>query len=143
MLAHEPRRVLPEATQVWGNKAGNTPENDAVDRPRAKEYDVPFIATTRLATTVLADVSVRPDPNGLPGGAALQKLLNGLVFIGILGCVAAVVAGGATWFVGSQAGNFSASMGGRRAVLAGMVGALVIGASAALVNFFFDAGSTV
>ena len=34
-------------------------------------------------------------------------------------------------------------MGGRRAVLAGMVGALVIGAAGALVNFFFAAGNTV
>ena len=96
----------------------------------------------RLAV-VLADVSTRPDPSGLPGGAALQKLLNGLVFLGLLGCVAAVVAGGATWFAGSQAGNFTASMGGRRAVLAGMIGALVIGAAAAIVNFFFAAGSAV
>ena len=100
------------------------------------------LATGRLGA-VLAWVSTRPDPNGLPGGAALQKLLNGLVFLGLLGCVAAVVAGGATWFVGSQAGNFSASMGGRRAVLAGMVGALVIGAAAAIVNFFFGVGATV
>ena len=84
-----------------------------------------------------------PDPSGLPGGAALQKLLDGLVFVGLLACVAAIVVGGATWFVGAQAGNFTASMGGRRAVLAGMVGALVIGAAGALVNFFFTAGSTV
>lgn len=102
-----------------------------------------LISITHLALSVLADVNVRPDPNGLPGGPALQKLLNGLVFVGLLGCVAAVVAGGATWFVGAQSGNFAASMGGRRAALAGLVGALVIGAAAALVNFFFDAGSAV
>jgi Family of unknown function (DUF6112) len=109
----------------------------------SKEYAVFAITITHLSSTVLANVSVRPDPNGLPGGPALQKLLNGLVFVGLLGCVAAVVAGGATWFVGAQAGNFNASMGGRRAVLAGAVGALVIGAAAALVNFFFSAGSAV
>ena len=96
-----------------------------------------------LAASLVAGVSTRPDPSGLPGGAALQHLLNGLVFVGLLSCVAAVVVGGATWFVGSQAGNFTAAIGGRRAVLAGMVGALVIGASAAIVNFFFSAGSAV
>ncbi len=101
------------------------------------------VLTSGAVGHLLADVSTRPDPNGLPGGAALQKLLNGLVFLGLLGCVAAVVAGGATWFAGAQAGNFTASVGGRRAVLAGMVGALVIGAAAAIVNFFFDAGSAV
>ncbi len=98
--------------------------------------------TTPMAHTMAA-VGATPDPSGLPGGAALQKLLDGLVFVGLLACVAAVVVGGATWFVGAQAGNFSASMGGRRAVLAGMVGALVIGAAGALVNFFFTAGSAV
>ena len=101
------------------------------------------ITSSHLMVSVLSDVSVRPDPTGLPGGPALQRLLNGLVFVGLLGCVAAVVAGGATWFVGAQSGNFTASMGGRRAVLAGLIGALVIGAAAALVNFFFTAGSAV
>ena len=96
-----------------------------------------------LASRLPAGVSTRPDPSGLPGGTALQHLLNGLVFVGLLSCVAAVVVGGATWFVGAQAGNFTASIGGRRAVLAGMVGALVIGAAAAIVNFFFSAGSAV
>lgn len=96
-----------------------------------------------LAASVTAGVSTRPDPSGLPGGAALKHLLNGLVFVGLLSCVVAVVIGGATWFVGSQAGNFTAAIGGRRAVLAGMVGALVIGAAAAIVNFFFSAGSAV
>lgn len=92
---------------------------------------------------LFTDVHVNPDPTGLPGGQQLQKLLNGLVFVGLLACVAAIVAGGATWFVGSHSGNYSAAMGGRRAVMAGIVGALVIGAAAALVNFFFHAGSAV
>lgn len=105
----------------------------------------------RIAATVWAragqaaadGVGTHPDPTGLPGGAALQKLLDGLVFIGLLGCVATIVVGGATWFAGAQSGNFGASLGGRRAVVGGVLGALVIGASAALVNFFFAAGSSV
>jgi hypothetical protein len=108
-----------------------------------KEVAVIDPIAPRVVYSLTLAVDARPDPTGLPGGAALQKLLNGLVFMGLLGCVAAVVVGGATWFVGAQANNFSASMGGRRAVLAGMVGALVIGAAAAIVNFFFAAGSTV
>jgi len=100
------------------------------------------IAVRAVQDLILA-VSTRPDPRGLPGGPALQRLLNGLVFMGLFACAAAVVAGGATWFVGAQANNFTASMGGRRAVLAGMVGALVIGAAAGIVNFFFAAGRTV
>jgi hypothetical protein len=95
-----------------------------------------------IASVILA-VSAVPDPTGLPGGAALQKMLNGLVFLGLIACVAAVVVGGATWFLGSQAGNYNASLGGRRAAVGGIVGALVIGAAAAIVNFFYAAGATV
>lgn len=101
------------------------------------------MAVREPLTHLVLAVSTVPDPSGLPGGAALQKMLNGLVFLGLIACVAAVVLGGATWFVGSQAGNYNASLGGRRAVVGGIVGALVIGASAAIVNFFYAAGGTV
>jgi len=92
---------------------------------------------------VLAQVTVKPDPAGLPGGAAAQKFLDGLVFYGLIGCAATLVIGGATWGIGQHNGNFNAAMGGRRAVVAGMVGAVVVGAAAALVNFFYSAGSAV
>jgi len=85
-------------------------------------------------------VSTRPDPSGLPGGPVLQHLLNGLVFYGLMACIAAMVIGGATWAIGGHAGNYGATTGGRRAVLSGIVGALVIGAAPAVVNFFFGAG---
>ena len=71
-----------------------------------------------IATLVMA-VSTVPDPSGLPGGAALQKMVNGLVFLGLIGCLAAVVVGGATWFLGSLAGNHNASLVGRRAATGG------------------------
>jgi hypothetical protein len=54
-----------------------------------------------------------------------------------------MVIGGATWFLASHAGNYGATTGGRRAVLAGIAGALVIGAAPAIVNFFFLSGQQV
>jgi hypothetical protein len=54
-----------------------------------------------------------------------------------------LVIGGATWFTASRAGNYSASFGGKTAVLGGVIGALVIGGASALVNFFYGAGSGV
>ncbi len=101
------------------------------------------MAAPEPITALVIAVSTVPDPAGLPGGAALQKMLNGLVFLGLIACVGAVVVGGATWFLGSQAGNYNASLGGRRAVVGGIVGALVIGAAATIVNFFYAAGATV
>ncbi len=95
------------------------------------------------ASRVPAQVEIDVDPNGLPGGAVLQQMLNGLVHFGLLGCAAAVVLGGASWYFGNQSGNYSFALGGRKAVFAGLVGALVIGGAAAFVNFFYNLGGTV
>ena len=92
---------------------------------------------------VVLAVSTVPDPSGLPGGVAMQKLLNGGVFLGLLLCVGAIVLGGATWIAGSRTGNYGAGYSGRTACVAGALGALVIGAASALVNFFFSVGGTV
>lgn len=98
---------------------------------------------TVLVLAAAGPVTTRPDPNGLPGGATAQRLLNGLTFYGLLACVAALVIGGATWFTANRAGNYTASFGGKVAVLGGVIGALVIGGAAALVNFFYGAGSGI
>jgi hypothetical protein len=95
------------------------------------------------AAAIGAQVHTTVDPRGLPGGALLQRLLNGLVFVSLITCTAAIVFGGATWWLASNAGNSSWATGGRKAVFAGLVGAILVGASAALVNFFYAAGRTV
>jgi hypothetical protein len=122
--------------------AGGWTQNAEQPQP-AKGVAVLHSITSRTVSDLVLAVSARPDPTGLPGGAALQKLLNGLMFMSLLACAALVVFGGATWFLGGREANFTASVGGRRAVLAGIVGALLIGAAAAIVNFFFAVGRTV
>lgn len=92
---------------------------------------------------LVAQVHTTVDPRGLPGGRVLQRMLNGLTFVGLLGCAAAVVVGGATWWLASHGGNYNAATGGRRAVFAGVAGALLIGAGAHLVNFFYRLGTAV
>jgi len=88
----------------------------------------------------LADVKVNPDVSGLPGSAALEKIVNGLAAFGLLACVAAVILGGAAWGLGHQSANYQYTSGGKRGVLGGLIGAFVIGASATIINFFFHAG---
>jgi hypothetical protein len=95
------------------------------------------------AVQVAAQVHTTVDPGGLPGGRVLRRMLNGLMYVGLLGCAAAVVVGGATWWLASHGGNYGAAFGGRKAVLAGLAGALVIGGAAGLVNFFYAAGKGV
>jgi hypothetical protein len=97
----------------------------------------------RVMTRVLMDVTNTPNPSGLPGGAALGQLVDGLSFWALMGCLAAVVVGGGTWFVSDRAGNFGAARWGRTSVFAGIAGSLVIGAASAIVNFFFHVGAGV
>lgn len=92
---------------------------------------------------LIAKVSVDPNPNGIPGGAAAQKILNGAAAFGLLACVGAVILGAAQWGFASQSHNVSHADDGKRRMLKGIGGAFGIGAAAALINFFFDAGTTV
>ncbi|HXV05606.1 MAG TPA: DUF6112 family protein [Solirubrobacterales bacterium] len=91
----------------------------------------------------LAAVSVKPNPNGLPGIPALQKLIDGLAAVALLGCVAGVLIGAAQWALGSRSNNYSHASDGKQKVLYGLLGAFVIGAAAAIINFFYSSGSAV
>lgn len=88
-------------------------------------------------------VQVEPNPKGLPGIPALQKLVNGLALIALLACVAGVLIGAAQWALGSKSNNYSHASDGKSKVLYGLLGAFVIGAGAALINFFYTSGTAV
>jgi len=94
-------------------------------------------------TRVLGAVSVSPNPSGLPGADAFQKLLNGAAALGLLACVGAFVWGAAQWGFGSKSQNYSHAADGRERMLKGIGGAFAIGAVAAVINFFYNAGSGV
>lgn len=91
----------------------------------------------------LAAVSITPNLDGLPGGDAAQKLLNGGAGFGLLACVGAFVWGGAQLGFGNRAGNASQADDGKTRMLKAVAGAFGIGAAAAIINFFFNAGSGV
>lgn len=92
---------------------------------------------------LVADVHLSPDANGLPGGAVLQRLTNGLGGWALVLALVGLVVGAAAWALGSHSQNYQHSMVGRRAVLVSALAALLIGAAPALVNFFFHAGQGV
>ena len=83
------------------------------------------------------------DKTGLPGGDAAAKLIGGLMYLGLLACIGAVVIGATMWAWGSHSGNYRGSYAGRCVVIGGAVGALLIGAAVTIVNFAFSAGQTV
>lgn len=88
-------------------------------------------------------VSVSPNPSGLPGADAFQKLLNGAAALGLLACVGAFVWGAAQWGFGSKSQNYSQAADGRERMLKGVGGAFAIGAVSAVINFFYNAGTGV
>jgi hypothetical protein len=53
------------------------------------------------------------------------------------------VVGAGIWALGSHAQNYQHAYVGRRTVLVSGIAALLVGASPALVNFFFHAGQGV
>ena len=64
---------------------------------------------------VFAKVLIRPNSGGLPGTNEAEKVISGLMFWGLLACVAGVIIGGAVWAVSSHGGNHHYAQGGRRA----------------------------
>jgi len=87
------------------------------------------LISLRLASTrFLADVSINPNAEGVPGGGALQRLLNLSAWGGLLVCAIATVIGAA--MLGAAAGAM-----GRKVMGGGLAGAALIGIAGALVNW--------
>ena len=89
------------------------------------------------------NVRVDPKSSGLPGSSVLQQLVDGLAFWALLGCLAAMIIGAAVWAFSAQSNNHHYAASGRRGLLVSAAAALAIGASAAIVNFFAEAGDKV
>src|SRR3954454_4702069 len=85
---------------------------------------------------VFAKVSVSPNSGGLPGTNQAEKVISGLMFWGLLACVAGVIIGGAVWAVSSHGGNHHFAQRGRPTFLISAVAAAVTAAAPAVVNFF-------
>lgn len=85
-------------------------------------------------------VSLAPSPTQLPGSQTLQNLVNGLAGWALIAAMAGLVVGAGLWAIGAHAQNYNQTSLGRRAVLASLGAAILIGAAPVLVNFFFKAG---
>src|SRR3954454_20040796 len=99
----------------------------------------PLSVVAFAATTINAN----PNPAGLPGSVALEKLVGGLAFWGLLGALAGLIISAAVWALSSHSGNYHHSGIGRRGTLVSAGAALLIGAAPAIVAFFENVGNTV
>jgi hypothetical protein len=90
-----------------------------------------------------AALSLSPNSGALPGGSTLQSIVNGLAWWALLGALAGLLVGAATWALGAHSNNYQHTSNGRRAVLVSGAAALLIGAAPTVLNFFFGAGQAV
>jgi hypothetical protein len=92
---------------------------------------------------VLAQVTVEPNPSGLPGGEALSSLVGGIAYYALIVVVAAFLAGMALMAFGSLSSNPRSSALGKATAVVSLLAAFGIGAAAAIVNFFYNTGGNV
>lgn len=96
------------------------------------------------AVLVLAQkVNVDPDPAKLPGGNVLQNLTNGIAGFALIFCLIGLVLSAGLWALGSNSNNYQQTFVGKRGLAVCAIGALLIGAAAAIINFFYGAGQSV
>ena len=88
-------------------------------------------------------ISVNPDPGGLPGIGAFQKLLNGAAAAAMIACAFGFLLGAGQWAIGSRSSNYSQAADGKERLLKSAAGAFAVGAVAAVINFFYKAGTGV
>ncbi|MGH9178900.1 MAG: hypothetical protein ACRD0N_10155 [Acidimicrobiales bacterium] len=88
---------------------------------------------------LVAQVSVDPSVEGMPGAALATKLLNWLGQLALWGSLASILIGAAVYGLSQQAGYAPGQSRGRALALAGVVGALMAGLAPTAVNLLFDA----
>lgn len=96
-----------------------------------------------LTRVAVIAVDISPDPSGLPGGAALQKVVNGLAFLSLIALLGGVVFGAVMWGVGSAGNNPMQGASGKRMVAISLLGAVIVGAASGLINFFNTVGQGI
>lgn len=88
-------------------------------------------------------VNLNPDPDKLPGGQVLQSLTNGVAGFALIFCLIGLVVSAGLWAVGSNSNNYQHTFAGKRGLAVSAIAALLIGAAAAIINFFYGAGQGV
>ena len=92
---------------------------------------------------VVGQVKVDPDIGDLPGGRQLQQLVDGSAAFALVVLAGAIVGGAVLWAVGAAGRHYGLVGAGKRMVLLGMFGAVIVGGAAALVNFFTALGGQI
>lgn len=96
-----------------------------------------------IVELVAAGVQVNPSASGLPGGAQIQEVLNGLAAWALLAALGGLLMSVIIWALGSNGGNYHAVSRGKTGVLVCGAAAMVAGGAAPIINFFANLGSQI
>jgi len=78
----------------------------------------------------------------IPGSNLVQTVIDGLSFLAIAAAAFGLLIGGGSWGLGSLTSNYGRAEFGKKAALLSVLGAIVVGASAALINWAVALGQT-
>lgn len=76
-----------------------------------------------------------------PGGAAINDLINTIGFYAIVACLIGLLLSGLILAIGPRLGFTQASTIGKVGIFASLGVAFLVGISATLINFFYNAGA--
>jgi hypothetical protein len=88
-------------------------------------------------------VQINPNLNAGPGGATLERMVNWLAGVMLLACAAGALLGIGQWVLGSRGNNVGQVDAGRTKVAIAAIGAFLVGALPAIINFFESLGGAV
>lgn len=92
---------------------------------------------------LLPTVDVTPNTNGLPGLAAIEKVVGALLTFGLVAAVAGIAVSAVAWAIGSSSSNPHIAGRGKTGVIVAGAAAMLIGAANTLITFFANAGAAI
>ncbi len=90
---------------------------------------------------VIAQVTVRPSSDGMPGADLVQQLLNWGQMVALWGSLAALLVGAAMYGLAREGGSYGGASRGKTLALGGIVGSILAGLAPTAVNMLFRAAA--
>lgn len=96
---------------------------------------------TKAPKNVVDGPDLAAGARNAPGAAAIESLIDTIGFYGIIACLVGLLLSALILVIGPRIGFDRASTVGKVGIFASLGGAFLIGISATLVNFFYNAGA--
>lgn len=96
---------------------------------------------TKVPKNVVEGPDLAAGARNAPGAEAIESLIDTIGFYGIIACLVGLLLSALILVIGPRIGFDRASTVGKVGIFASLGGAFLIGISATLVNFFYNAGA--